>query len=96
VTKTRRAITFLAGLLIAIAMAGALAPSAFASRPRTNGDAVVTPSPVPAHPAIVVAGGMPGWQIALIAVGSALIAAGAAVLIARARFRRQPAASTAG
>jgi hypothetical protein len=30
-----------------------------------------------------VVGGMPGWQIALIAIGSALFAAAAAVLIYR-------------
>jgi hypothetical protein len=33
----------------------------------------------------VVAGGMPGWQIALIAVGAAVLAATAAVLLDRAR-----------
>jgi hypothetical protein len=33
----------------------------------------------------VVVGGMPGWQIALIAAGAALIAAGLAVLADRAR-----------
>jgi hypothetical protein len=35
--------------------------------------------------AVVVAGGMPGWQITLIALGSALVAATAAVLLDRAR-----------
>jgi hypothetical protein len=34
---------------------------------------------------VVVAGGMPGWQIALIAAGTALIAAALAVLADRAR-----------
>jgi hypothetical protein len=39
----------------------------------------------------VVVGGMPGWQIALIAVVAALVTAGAAVLVERARFaRRRP------
>jgi hypothetical protein len=43
----------------------------------------------------VVVGGMPGWQIALIAIGAALFAATAAVLLDRARTtRRHPA--TAG
>jgi hypothetical protein len=52
-----------------------------------------TPGPVPVH--TVVVGGMPGWQIALIAIGAALFAATAAVLLERARTtRRHPA--TAG
>jgi hypothetical protein len=39
----------------------------------------------------VVVGGMPGWQIALIAIGGALLAATAAVLAYRAwTIRRQP------
>ena len=39
----------------------------------------------------VVIGGMPGWQIALIAVGAALLAATVAVLADQARAaRRQP------
>jgi hypothetical protein len=33
----------------------------------------------------IVAGGMPGWQIALIAIGAALLAATVAVLADRAR-----------
>ena len=42
----------------------------------------------------VVAGGMPGWQIALIAIGAALVAALVAVLAYRAwTARRQPLAA---
>jgi hypothetical protein len=37
----------------------------------------------------VVIGGMPGWQIALIATAAALIAATAAVLVGRARAARR-------
>jgi hypothetical protein len=52
-----------------------------------------TPGQIPVH--TVVALGMPGWQIALIAIGAALFAATAAVLLDRARTtRRHPA--TAG
>jgi hypothetical protein len=50
--------------------------------------------PSPAAPA-VVAGGMPGWQIALIAVGSALAAAVVAVLVDRARRGRHQLAGEA-
>ena len=38
---------------------------------------------------IVVTGGMPGWQIALIAIGAALLAAAAAVLADRAWATRR-------
>ena len=43
------------------------------------------------HVRTVVIGGMPGWQIALIAIGAALLAATAAVLAYRAwTIRRKP------
>jgi hypothetical protein len=52
---------------------------------------VVLPAPV----RTIVAGGMPGWQIALIAVGAALLAAAAAVLAYRALAGRRRTAATA-
>jgi hypothetical protein len=52
------------------------------------------PAQIPVH-TVVVAAGMPGWQIALIAVGAALFAATAAVLLDRARATRRQLA-TAG
>ena len=62
-------------------------------------DVSAPPAPVPA-PArtvthTVVLGGMPGWQIALIAVGAALLAATVAVLTDRARASRRPAVAAA-
>jgi hypothetical protein len=51
------------------------------------------PGPVPAH--VVFVGGMPGWQIALIAAAAALIAATIAVLADRARTARRTSATTA-
>jgi Zn-dependent protease with chaperone function len=48
----------------------------------------------PTAPVITVVGGMPGWQIALIAIGAALVAAVCAVLAYRAwTARRQPLAA---
>jgi hypothetical protein len=48
----------------------------------------------PAAPVVTVVGGMPGWQIALIAIGAALVAALVAVLAYRAwTARRQPLAA---
>ena len=43
----------------------------------------------PAHTHTIVIGGMPGWQIVLIAVGAALFAATVAVLMDRARPARR-------
>jgi hypothetical protein len=37
----------------------------------------------------VIAGGMPGWQIALIAVAAAVVAAAVAVFLDRARAARR-------
>jgi len=42
---------------------------------------------------VITAGGMPGWQIALIAVAAALAAAAAAVFLDRARASRRSAPS---
>jgi len=42
---------------------------------------------------VITAGGMPGWQIALIAVAAALAAAAAAVFLDRARASRRTAPS---
>ena len=51
--------------------------------------------PVPAAPIqLIAAGGMPGWQITLIAVAAALAAATTAVFLDRARAGRRPASAT--
>jgi hypothetical protein len=55
---------------------------------------LVPQAPVPVH--TVVIGGMPGWQITLIAIGAALLAATAAVLVYRAwTARRRPVTAAA-
>jgi hypothetical protein len=68
----------------------ATAPAAFAVLPPPEPAA-----PAPAEVQAVVTGGMPGWQIALIAVGAALMAAALAVLLDRRRAARQRASATA-
>jgi cell division protein FtsW (lipid II flippase) len=74
----------LGGALLALAAA---APAALASLPPPDpGPAGVVPASVAGT---VVAGGMPGWQIALIAAGAALFAAAAAVMADRARAARR-------
>jgi hypothetical protein len=45
--------------------------------------------PLPAHAHALATGGMPGWQIALIMAGAALVAAGLAVIIYRTRAARR-------
>ena len=96
--RIRRFATVLAGLAGALVAFGAT--PAFATLPPPDGPGVRTShsgtitSPVEVH--TVVVGGMPGWQIALIAVGAALLAATAAVLLDRARAaRRKTIAATA-
>jgi len=51
------------------------------------------PLPAPAHS--MVAGGMPGWQVALIAAGAALLGAALAVIVYRARAARRRASVSA-
>jgi hypothetical protein len=94
----RRLAAALAGALLAFAAA---APAAVASGlwplppgwskhpplPPRHIHQPVHQAPVPAH--TVVIGGMPGWQIALIAAGAALLAATAAVAVHRAWAARR-------
>jgi hypothetical protein len=89
----------IAGLLAALAGAVVALGSApaFASRvPLQSGGAAGVPVPAaPVQIHTIVAGGMPGWQIALIAAGAALAAATVAVLLDRARATRRKPITTA-
>src|SRR5215475_5270476 len=78
-----------AGLLAWIAAA----PAASASGPLPFGDGATSPALPAPHSVIrvVQGGGMPGWQIAAIAVAAALVAAVAAVFLDRAWSHRAPA-----
>jgi hypothetical protein len=85
----RRLACALAGLATALLGTAAAAPAAYALPfPPAGGG-----TPPQAH--TVVAGGMPGWQIALIALAAAVVAAAVAVLLDRAwaARRHQPAPS---
>jgi hypothetical protein len=90
IRRTLTALATLAGMVLAIT---AGTPAAFASRmpPPEQTAGPVPPSQV--H--TVVVGGMPGWQIALIAAAAALAAAAVAVLLDRARAARKTHATTA-
>ena len=56
------------------------------------GGTAASPVPAPVHPA--VGGSMPGWQITLIAIGTALLVAAVALLIDRARIARRRSTAT--
>jgi hypothetical protein len=96
----RRLVGILTGLAASLVAAIAIAPSAFAMVDPPPGGPLSRFEPQPVsnlhHPQVpvhtTVAIGMPGWQIALIAVGAAIVAAALAVLIDRAfAARRHPA-----
>ncbi len=98
----RRVAAALAGLTAALLAFAAAAPAAFASGqppprpPGWNKHPPVSPGHIvgPVYQVrvhTVVIGGMPGWQIAVIAAGAALLAAIAAVAVYRAwAARRKP------
>jgi hypothetical protein len=105
-TAARRAgarLRRLAGLLAAVTCgllaSAAVVPAAFARDipiPGPGGPYGPVPAaPVPAGTLrVVTAGGMAGWQITLIAVGAALVAAAAALLIHRALAAHRSAPAT--
>ena len=74
----------LAGLVTTLLALGAAAPAARAMIHDPGGGPEVQPATQ-----VVVTGGMPGWQITLIAAGAALVAAVLAVLADRARAARR-------
>jgi hypothetical protein len=84
----------LAGLGGAVLASIITATAAFATLPPLPG-ADNHPMPAPAQVHVVQAGGMPGWQITLIAVGAAILAAAIAVLLDRAWTARHMTARTA-
>jgi hypothetical protein len=83
IRRVTSALIFLTGLATLLA-SGAAAPAAFALPQPPRGGAVPT---LPQGRTIAV-GGMPGWQIALIAVSAAILAAAVAVILDRARAAR--------
>jgi hypothetical protein len=89
IRRIRRVAGALAGLACACLGLAVAAPAAFARTlpPFDVSGAVITPAPTPIQVHTVVVGGMAGWQIALIAVGAALVAATITVLLDRARAR---------
>lgn len=97
IRRTLAALATATGALLALT---ASSPAAFAVRvPPPDGPfghPVKHAPTAPAHIHTVVIGGMPSWQITLIAVGAALLAAALAVLLDRAWAARRRATVTAG
>ena len=79
IKRARRVAAALVGLGLTSLILATAAPAAFA-RVVPPGPSAVT---APALTRTAMVGGMPGWQIALIAVGAALFAAALAVLADR-------------
>ena len=88
--RARRLAAALAALTCALLASAAIIPAAWAMNviPPGGGDSV---TPVPS---VVIQGGMAGWQITLIALGAALVAATAAVLADRVLATRRAASAT--
>ena len=82
------AVITLAGTVLALATA----PAAFA-RPLPPPDCCATGANAPVT--LITGGGMPGWQITLIAVGAALAGAAMAILLDRAWAARKARAAIA-
>lgn len=98
----RRLAYMLTGFAATLAAAVMAAPAAFATtRPSpppgvlSRYEPVLVPHAVPAHSHAAVTGGLAGWQITLIAVGVAILAAIVAVLLYRARTARSHRPATA-
>jgi hypothetical protein len=87
--RLRRIAAALAAVTCTLLASAAIMPAAWAAVTYIPND---SPDQAPTG-AVVTAGGMPGWQIILIALGSALIAAAAAVLLDRARAARRAASA---
>jgi hypothetical protein len=71
----------------------AAVPAAFAAQipvPAGGGAYGPVPGGAAAFTRVITTGGMPSWQIALIALGAALVAAAAAVSLDRTLRHRQP------
>ena len=88
----------LAAITCSLLATVAVVPAAFARPvPPPGGSYAPAPAgPVPATTIhVITTGGMAGWQITLIALGAALVAATVAVLVDRARVTRRAASTTA-
>jgi hypothetical protein len=96
IDRIRRLIAILAAGAGALLALGAASPALAATTrvPVYGPPAGLAPGQVPAQVHTVIVAGMPGWQIALIALAAALAAATVAVVLDRARAARRAASAT--
>jgi hypothetical protein len=93
--QLRRLAAVLVAVTCGLLASAAIVPAAFAMVVPHPGLPAYAP-PVPATLGrVVITGGMAGWQIIVIALGAALVAAIAAVLLDRALAARRAASATA-
>lgn len=93
--RLRRLVAVLAALISGLVAFTATVPAAFAMPVPTGRDPIGGSAPATIV-RVVTMGGMPGWQITLIAMGAAALAAAVAVLLYRAlAARRAGSAATA-
>jgi hypothetical protein len=91
--RLRRLAGMLAAVTSGLLVSATIVPAAFAmNTPVVGGTGVAHPG----HPDTVrvIAGGMAGWQITLIALGAALLAAAATLLLDRVLTARRAATAT--
>ena len=84
----RRMAVLLTGLAGAIFISASVTPAAFAYIVPPAGGPGTVQAPPP-HAQAIASGGMPGWQITLIAAGAAVAAAVIAVILDRSRAARR-------
>jgi len=82
-TRIRRIAAVIGGLAASVLVALTTTTAAFAYAVPAPGGSAGPVQPPGVH--TIVAGGMPGWQIALIATGAAIFAAALAVTLDRTR-----------
>ena len=89
IRRMGRAVSRLAAVAAVLLAGAATAPAAFATRvpPPGLGSNTTPAGPAPVHTVLV--GGTPGWQIALLTVGAAVLAAAVAVFLDRMRSPRR-------
>lgn len=95
--RIRRFAACLAAMLAALAASALAAPAAFATiAPPAPASQTIPITKQPASVHTVMVGGMPGWQIALIAAGAAVLAAALAVAVDRLLSARRADATRVG
>jgi hypothetical protein len=92
--RLRRLTAVLAAVACSLLASSAIIPAAFAETDPGGYGGITSVAP-PATVRVVTAGGMAGWQITLIALGAALIAAAVTIVLSRARAAHRAAPSPA-